>query len=97
MVFYHSSRDQKTEIGIDPWDIAMTGINICFVKDCGVILKLWARKTNECSELGELFCGISKDQNVESNADDRGLDYEIPEAFQDSTGAEVFKYKNLCL
>lgn len=61
----------------------MTDINIRFVKDCGVILKLWARKTIECSELGELFCGILKDKNVESKADDGGLDYKIPEAFKD--------------
>lgn len=60
----------------------MTGINICFVKDYGAILKLWTRKTIECSEFGELFCGISKDQNVESNADEGGLDYEIQRPFK---------------
>ena len=43
------------------------------------ITRLWAGKAIKCSKLGELFCRLLEDMNVQSNADIRGLACEVSE------------------
>lgn len=43
------------------------------------ITRIWTGKAIKCSKLGELFCRLLEDRNVESNTDIRGLACEISE------------------
>ena len=44
MVFYHSNKNFKTEIGTRERTISVTDLNMCFGGDNGRTLELWARK-----------------------------------------------------